>query len=168
MLEARGAQGSPMRALRATPLVAVLATLVLSAAGGPGGPHPDHLLLAGHGSTLPAGPPGAPVQPSTSFTISGGATGLYPGRTSPLVLTMHNPRPAAIVVTSVTTTAHDASSTCPASNLTVAAFSGQLLVPAGGSAQTSVPVSMALSAPDACIGAAFPLSYSGTATEPRR
>jgi len=160
-----------MRALRATPLIPMLGALVFSLVAGPAGFHPDHLVLAGHGrsATGPAPspvPPRAQVQTKSSFTITGNAAGLYPGRTSPLVLTVHDPRPFAIVVTSVTTTANNASGTCPASNISVGAFSGQLLVPAGGSAQTSVSVSMAVSAPDACTGAVFPLDFSGTATRP--
>lgn len=99
----------------------------------------------------------------STFRIAGSVAGLFPGFGMTLMLTVTNPQPFKIVVTSITTSVGNANVGCTAANVSIAAFSGKLLVPAQGSAHTSVPVSMAASAPDACIGATFPLSYRGLA-----
>jgi hypothetical protein len=98
-----------------------------------------------------------------SFRISGSIGGLYPGDSAPLILTITNPQHFAIVVTSISTAVGDATASCPAQNLAVGGFSGQLDVPAGGSVNVSVPASLAHGAPDGCQGAVFPLTYGGMA-----
>jgi hypothetical protein len=76
-------------------------------------------------------------------------------------LTVSNPQPFALTVTSITTKVKDASAGCRAVNLSVSVFAGGLRTPAHGSATTSVQVSLAPGAPDACSGADFPLVFSG-------
>jgi hypothetical protein len=177
MFTASGAQGSWKRALRATRLgrpvllgVLALGLCGLSSATRSGG---DQIVLTGYG-TSGSGTPSASTstgaapqtQTNGSFRIAGNVGGLYPGLSSPLVLTVTNAQPFTIVVTSIITTVNAASASCAAANLSVSTFSGQLSVPASGSAKTTVVASLAQGAPDACIGASFPLAYSGAGRKP--
>jgi hypothetical protein len=102
---------------------------------------------------------------ATSFSISGSVTGLYPGAARPLVLTVTNPFPFAITVTSIKSKISNASTLCAATYLTVSSFSGRVGLPAHQTAHVSVVASMLHSAPDACQGANFPLHYAGLATK---
>jgi hypothetical protein len=98
-----------------------------------------------------------------AFTITGSAQRLYPGRTLPLHLTVTNHETFAIVVTSITTAAADASSACPATELAVGAFAGALTEPCRRTAKVTVPIALVHAAPDACQGALFHLTYFGRA-----
>jgi hypothetical protein len=80
-----------------------------------------------------------------------------------LVLTVTNPEHFPIEVTSLTVTVLDATPLCKATNIQVSPFSGPLVVPGNGSATTHLTIQLAHSAPDACQGVVFPLSYSGIA-----
>jgi hypothetical protein len=100
------------------------------------------------------------------FTISGKATGLYPGASLPLVLTVSNPQQFTIDVTSITTTVGNASPSCPASLLTVTSFSGDLLVPGQSKATHVVTATLSHATPDACQGVVFPIVLFATATRP--
>jgi hypothetical protein len=148
----------------------LVGVLAVGLAGGSSGPHPGHLALAGYGNSSLGSAPGSERPPAAaqtlttrSFTIVGSVSGLYPGFSSPLVLTVANQQAFTIAVTSITTTVKDATAACLASNLSVLPFSGQLSVPAFGSAKTTVLARLAPSTPDTCIGATFRLSYSGLA-----
>jgi hypothetical protein len=99
------------------------------------------------------------------FTIGGDVGGLFPGDSVQLVLTVSNSFNFPIDVTSITTEIGAPNPGCVGSYLTVGAFSGHLAVPAGGSAQLSVPTTLSHAAPDACQGAVFPLTYSGLAVK---
>jgi hypothetical protein len=81
------------------------------------------------------------------------------------VLTVSNPQTASITVTSITTAVGAPSSSCAASNVSVASDAGKLVVAAGGKAKVTVHVTMAHSAPNACKGKVFPFHYTGVATE---
>jgi hypothetical protein len=154
------------RVLRAGGWAAVTLLIATAALASESGAHGGTyaVSLSGRGTAAEQPPAaGAPALSSTSFTISGKAGGLYPGAVLPLRLTVTNKLTVPIVVTSLTTTVGAASTSCGASNLTVTPFSGQLSVPAKGKAKTTVQVSMAHSAPNACQGAVFPLHYSGQA-----
>ena len=138
-------------------------------------PGPGPVVLVGHGTSLDPPASRAAVRPDPrtgrpaaggEFSIGGGATGLYPGTTLPLVLTVSNPEGFRITVVSIATTVGDASGACPASYASVSAFSGHVRVPARGTATVTVSAALAHSAPDACQGAFFPFSYSGEATRP--
>jgi hypothetical protein len=138
-------------------------------------PSPHRTLLVGYGSypwqaqaapeARPSGPGAASGPAVSSFSISGGVTGLYPGKTRSFVLTVTNPQKVAITVTSITTTVSNASAKCAAANLKVTKFSGNLVVKAGKTAQATVDATMAHSAPNGCQGAHFPLLYTALATE---
>lgn len=103
--------------------------------------------------------------PHGAFTIAGAVGGLYPGASTQLVLTVSNPQPFAIDVTSITTAVANPSASCAGSNLSVAAFSGNLTIPGRGAKKVSVPVALSHAAPDACQGVVFPLTYSGLANK---
>jgi hypothetical protein len=178
MFTPSGAQGPRRPALLATRsgLAALLGVLMVGVGGGSAtSSRTVPIVLTGYGNSgleSASGSTSSPAAPQTqttgSFRIAGSVGGLYPGLSRPLVLTVSNPQAFTIVVTSITTTVTDASAACLASNLSVSAFSGQLSVPGFGTAQTSVLASMAQNAPDACIGATFPLAYSGLAGKLQR
>ena len=119
--------------------------------------------LPGYGTSADRNPTGSSslIPTRKAFSIFGNATGLYPGATLSVVLTVTNPQPFALEVTSITTTVGNASPVCPSSYLNVSSFNGPLHVAARGHASTTVHASMAHSAPDACEGAVFPLQYTG-------
>ena len=171
------AAGRAARALRLAAVAAGLATCALGAAGS-AGPLQGGLLV-GYGSNIATAQPvpgAAHAAPGTrhrrrhnaaatgSFSISGKVTGLYPGKTLSLVLSVKNPQTFSITVTSITTAVSNASSTCLAANVTVTAFSGSLVVGAGKTGKVTVKATMAHSAPNACQGAFFPFHYTGTAS----
>jgi hypothetical protein len=128
-------------------VVAAVATPVAIAAASPGG-----------GTS--------PVLPAHTFSITGSMTGLYPGETAPLSLTVHNSEHFAITVTSISTDVGAPGGGCAAANLTVGQFVGALPVAATGSAHVSVPITLVHAAPDACQGAVFPLTYTGQGRKP--
>lgn len=127
--------------------------------------------LVGYGSSQsqPHLSPGAVAAPgagvaATPFSISGKVTGLYPGKTLALVLTVTNPNKSSITVASITTAVSSVSTACAASNLKVTSFSGSLTVGALASAKVTVHATLLHSAPDACQGGMFDLHYSGAGT----
>jgi hypothetical protein len=139
---------------------------------GPNGAPPEYLLV-GNGGAAPTGVTPGPGSPGpgvvlaatrSQFSIAGSVTGLYPGVTLPLVLVVTNSKPFTISVQTISTTVGSPSIACPGINLHVTSFSGQLPVAPGSTTTTVVEVSMDPSAPDACQGALFPLSYLGFAS----
>jgi hypothetical protein len=91
---------------------------------------------------------------------------MYPGDSQLLVLTIFNPNKVHVTVTSITTTVGSASSGCPASDFYVTPFTGSLAVPPFHERSAAVIATMAHSAPNACQGAVFPLTYSGLGHAP--
>lgn len=98
-----------------------------------------------------------------AFRIGGSVGGLYPGDSATLILTVTNPQHFAIVVTSISTTVGSPKPGCGAGYLTVAGFSGKLVVGARSSQQVSVQATLSHAAPDPCQGVVFPLHYDGLA-----
>ncbi len=96
-----------------------------------------------------------------AFRISGNVQGLYPGASLPLDLVISNKLSKSIVVTSVNTTVTSTSHSCPATDVVVASYVGQLNVAAHRSATVNVNVVMAHSAPNSCQGAKFAFAYHG-------
>jgi hypothetical protein len=133
--------------------------------GAPGGA--VDIRLGGSGSASPGatGQTLPPLVPAAAgrFSISGQVTGLFPGRSVPLLLSVTNPFKFEIFVVSVATTVGSATPSCVATNLSVSTFSGHIGVPAGGAAQVAVSAAMSHTAPDGCQGVTFTLQYSGTA-----
>jgi hypothetical protein len=105
--------------------------------------------------------------PGHAFTLSGTVGGLLPGKPAPLHLSVTNPDAQPIRLLSAAVTARSASQACPASLLTITAFSGTPETVVAGRATAVVDLSVTLSAqaPDACRRAAFPLTYTGQAEQ---
>lgn len=101
-----------------------------------------------------------------AFAISGGVSGLFPGTTRPLVLTLSHANNFPIRVTALSVAVGGAGPGCPSSNLSVSPYGGAVTVPANGSATTSLDVTLSASAPDACRAGTWALTYSGTAVKP--
>ncbi len=136
------------------------------------GPRPLEFTGLGRSSAAPA-PPGGVTSTSErvgaaqsrvagALTVSGSVSGLYPGATLPLPLTIVNASRTPVTVTSVTTSVANASRQCKKANLVVTAFTGgELVVPAGGHAVVTVAATMVTAAGNACQGAVFALRYHG-------
>ena len=122
------------------------------------------LAYTSAGPGLNAEPGPAPAVVSRGFSITGSVSGLYPGATRPLVLSVYNPYSVSITVTSVATTVSGSTNNCATTNLTVSAFSGALVIPPKHGALTAVKATLAHAAPDQCQGALFFLRYLGTGT----
>ncbi|HXJ63845.1 MAG TPA: hypothetical protein VNN79_08835 [Actinomycetota bacterium] len=115
---------------------------------------------------------GVPYDPALAtdhvFFISGDATGLYPGGTVSLPLTVTNPNVAAILVNTLTVavTGTDRPA-CPptGSNPVSGGYTGPPFVVAGndGTATVTVPLTMPHAAGDECRGTTFTLTFGGTA-----
>jgi hypothetical protein len=105
--------------------------------------------------------------PGHAFTISGTAAGLAPGKRVPLRLTVSNPDAQPILVTSATATAQSASKSCPASLLSITAFSGnpQTVVAGRGKAVIELSITLSAQAPDSCRKVSFPLTFNGKAQQ---
>jgi hypothetical protein len=97
------------------------------------------------------------------FSISGHTAGVVPGAHGRLRLQVHNRHRFKIRVTSIKTRVGNASAICPASNLSVRRFRGHKKVRARHARSFRVRIAMAASAPNACQGATFPLTYKGRA-----
>jgi hypothetical protein len=110
-----------------------------------------------------AGQGGASAQGTvTAFTISGVVSDLYPGGHRPLVLTFTNPNGAPLRVTGVAIRVADANANC-LGNLLSFSHLTPVVVPSKGTATSSLDAAMATSAGEACRGANWQLSYTGTA-----
>ncbi len=121
--------------------------------------------------------PGPTPSPDATFLISGDVLGILPGRLTVIQLTLTNPNPDALEVTSITVTADGGTrSGCPSStNLQIVQSSvsvdNPLALPPGSSLTlTDAPLAPEiglLNVPsvnqDACKGASFALHYTGTA-----
>ena len=103
-------------------------------------------------------------EPGRSFSITGGVGGLFPGKTSALVLTVSNPDRVTIKVTSITTTVSNASLHCGGGNVEVTPFSGHLVVPPRKAGKATLLVTLVHTAPDTCQGTQFQFTYRGLAT----
>jgi hypothetical protein len=152
------------------PLAAVGAYLLL-AGGWESGSAQAAIVGSGGGNGVTEQSQLAEAQPTETadkpngFMIAGSVHGLYPGKVAALALTVTNPLPFAIKVTSITIVVSDANPGCAAANAMVTSFSGSLAVPKLGSAVATVQFTLFHSAPNACQGAVFPLKYSGEATK---
>jgi hypothetical protein len=100
------------------------------------------------------------------LALSGSVSGLVPGARRTIEIQVTNPNGREVTVTDVAVGVTAERTGCPASALEVGHASTPLAVPASGSSTTTLPVTLAASAPDACQGASFALRYSATATGP--
>lgn len=126
-------------------------------------------IVVGTGMALAARPSDdAPPRPShVELAISGEVDGLYPGGGVALDVTLTNPYRFDLRVRSLEVDVSDASPACPASVLVVGPVPSGQRIPGRGATAVDVPIAMLDTAPDACQGATFALSYTATATKPR-
>jgi LPXTG-motif cell wall-anchored protein len=117
------------------------------------------MLIAATVVTLPAAVArGADVQ----FTLTTDYTGLYPNADASVPVTVHNPKGYELAVHTAAVTVGDASPGCRAANLEASSFSGDVVAPPHGDATIPVHMHRLASAPDACQGATFPLSFTAS------
>lgn len=118
---------------------------------------------------------GGPGNPGHQITVTGTSpTGLAPGLTKPVTVTVKNANGDAVRVTSVVITVGDASTACPAAgNIAVTNYDstkkGALTYTAaknGGSVQVPLTISMldTKSNQDTCKSQSFPLKFTATVT----
>jgi len=128
----------------------ILAVAVASAKPPPGG---------GGGGKPPSGD-----SASQTFEISGAIAGLYPTLARTLNLKLENPNKVAVTVETLQIEVGDAGPGCTSSNLAVAPVALPVDIPASGETTVAVTVRLADDPDDACQGARFPLTYTGTAS----
>jgi hypothetical protein len=112
------------------------------------------LLLA---AALLAIPPAAAAD--QQFTLGASVDGLYPNANLEAPVTVHNPLDYPIAVHAAEVVVGDASAECPASNLVAGSFAGDVVIAAGGTAAIPIRLQMVSSAPNACQGVTFPLTF---------
>jgi hypothetical protein len=105
----------------------------------------------------------ARLEAAPTFTLSAQVSGLYPNATLMAGVRVDNPQSYAISVRTASVTVGDANAGCTSANLTTSPFGGAVDVAANGSGTVPIRLHMLTSAPDACQGASFPLSFEATA-----
>lgn len=136
------------------------------------------VLMGGdHGPELdPRSFQGELIASSTSssgkgFTIQGFVVDLYPGAQKSLTLQFSNPNTVEIRVTDVSVVVSSTSKAgCPTTDVVPTNFSVKtgkegVAVPKNGTSTMSLPIRMVQTSNNACSGARFFLSYSGTAVQ---
>jgi LPXTG-motif cell wall-anchored protein len=98
----------------------------------------------------------------TQFTLTTNYTGLYPDADVTVPVTVHNPMAYDLAVHTAAVEVGNANPGCTAGYLEASSFSGDVVAPAH--ADTTIPIRMHMlaSAPDACQGATFPLSFTAS------
>jgi hypothetical protein len=99
------------------------------------------------------------VAPAASVKISGHVSGMVPGRVATIKARVRNPGKVAALVKKVTATVGDAGPGCDAGNLVVTRSKKAVRVAPGRRVKVKLRATMAASAPDACQGLIFPLSF---------
>jgi hypothetical protein len=100
-----------------------------------------------------------------AVTITGTVDGLTPGRTTTLHLTLRNPGSREAPITVVRAVPTD-SPRCAASYVTTGDWHGAIVVPANGSADVALPITVSATLPARCAGAAWRLDYSAQGASP--
>jgi hypothetical protein len=118
--------------------------------------------VAGERSPMPApaSPDGtAATARRPAVRVTGRARGLYPGKTGKVRVNVRNLDPFAIRVLRVSARVGDAAPGCPRSVLNVRALRTRLRIRPGGRIKTWLTIKMLPTAPDACQGATFPITF---------
>ncbi|MGZ8572154.1 MAG: hypothetical protein ACXWW5_08015 [Actinomycetota bacterium] len=98
------------------------------------------------------------------FRVTGTVKGLYPGERLVLRTKVKNPFGFAIVVERVRAKVTSPVAACPRSAVKIEAWRGSRIVKAHGTRRVALRITMRRTAPDACQGVRFALSYTGKAT----
>lgn len=104
-----------------------------------------------------------PAGAADTFTVHGEVSGLYPGIATTLPARVVNPLDVTLRIVSLGAAAAADSDACPEDYLVVADASPDVLVAPGASATVPLDVRLDRSAPDACQGAVFRLTFRGVA-----
>ena len=99
------------------------------------------------------------------FTMAGSVSGLFPGDTRALVVTLTNTNNFPLLASGLTATVADPAGPCTAAAIQVTGPSGSVTIPKNGTAPATYTVRMSNSAPDACKSTTFALTYKGTAVK---
>src|SRR5688500_5149322 len=102
---------------------------------------------------------------SSRFPISGSIADLVPGDQRTLLLQVTNPNPFTVSVNQVLVTATAASADCGVANLSISPLPAPVLVGGNASGTAGIPIKLVATAPDACQGATFPLTFSAEVTK---
>jgi hypothetical protein len=94
--------------------------------------------------------------------VRGHVRGLYPGLTKPMPVLVRNPASFAVRVTRVTARVSSASRACRARNVWIARFAGSTRIPAHGRIRLYLSSGMRSTAPNACQGVRFPVTFTAT------
>lgn len=94
-----------------------------------------------------------------SLAVRGGVHGLSPGSRTRMPVTVRNRTHAPLELRRIVVRVAPASPRCPARYLVVRRFRGERIVPARGTVRVRLKVRLRRSAPDACQGRRFPLTF---------
>jgi hypothetical protein len=114
-----------------------------------------------HGGPAADGPAAASKRPG--FKIRGNVTGLYPGLTKPMRLTVTNPNPFSIRLTRVRVRVLSPTVGCTGSAIKVRPYVGHKKIGPHRRARVTTSVRVMPTIADACQGTRFRLQYSGKA-----
>jgi LPXTG-motif cell wall-anchored protein len=114
------------------------------------------VLLVATGVTIPATVAHAA---DTQFTLTTNYTGLYPDADVSVPVTVHNPLDYDLAVHTARVHVGDANPDCTAQYLEASSYAGDVVAPSQSDATIVIRMHMLASAPDACQGATFPLSF---------
>lgn len=102
---------------------------------------------------------GSGIRPSV---VRGHVRGLYPGIRKQMRVVVRNPSSFAVRVTRVIARVSNASRACRARNVWIARFTGSRRIPAHGRVRVYLTSGMRSTAPTACQGARFPVTFTAT------
>ncbi len=105
-----------------------------------------------------------PSNAATGYTLSGAASGLYPGASVPMVITISSTDTRPIKVTSIGAVFKSPAIGCEAAKFQLAALKAPVVVPAKGSAKVTLNVSLAKTAASACAGRAVSVTFVSAGT----
>jgi hypothetical protein len=94
--------------------------------------------------------------------LSAQVTGLFPNATITAHVRVHNSQQYRLTVQTASVTVDDASSACRHTNVTARMVASTVDVAARADAFLPIELHMVAGAPDACIGASFPLIFDAT------
>ena len=103
----------------------------------------------------------------SAFKVKGNLVGLYPGLTTKLRVKVTNRGASPITLTQLKAKVKSTTVGCSASTLKISPFKGRKRIGRHATVKLRLPARMSASAPDACQGTRYQLSYSGKATPAR-
>ncbi len=105
-----------------------------------------------------------PSEAATNYKVTGSASGLYPGASVPMVITITSSELTPITVQTLNALVISKTPACKASYFTLGAYKTKVIVKAKSSATVTLPVTMAKTAPRACASTTLTMTFLSTAT----